>query len=160
MIGLLTAFHVLVGVVLVLSVLLQSARGADLAGAFGGMGSQTAFGPRGTATFLSKLTVGLAITFMVTSVSLAILSNRIRGTGGTSVLSGEKAAPTQPAGPAQPAAPAPGTVPVPGIPGGGVQVQTVPVPTPSPTPATPGQPPVQVPTQTAPAPANPPAPAP
>ena len=152
MIGLLTAFHVLVGVVLILSVLLQSARGADLAGAFGGMGSQTAFGPRGTATFLSKLTVSLAITFMVTSVSLAILSNRIRGTGGTSVLSGEKAAPAQPG---KPAAPPPGTLPLPGIPGGGVQVQTAPAPT----PATPGQPPVQVPTQTAPAQANPPAPA-
>ena len=155
MIGLLTAFHVLVGVVLILGVLLQSARGADLAGAFGGMGSQTAFGPRGTATFLSKLTVSLAITFMLTSVSLAILSNRIRGTGGTSVLSGEKAAPAEPAKPRQPAAPVPGSIPVPGLPGARVVTEPVPVPT----PATPGQPPVQVPTQTAPAPANPPAPA-
>ena len=99
MIGLLTALHVLVAVILILGVLLQSARGTDLAGAFGGMGSQTAFGPRGTATFLSKATVVLAIIFMVTSVSLAILSNRLRGTGGSSVLSGEQAAPTQPASP-------------------------------------------------------------
>lgn len=166
MIGLLTAVHVLIGVVLVLAVLLQSARGADLAGAFGGMGSQTAFGPRGTATFLSKATVVLAISFMLTSVSLAILSNRIRGTGGGSVLSGEPGAPKPPASPGQPATPPPGSQPIPGIPGGAVQVQPVPVTPPAAGPATPGQPPVQVPTQTAPAPApaqppaNPPAPAP
>src|SRR3990172_4737022 len=123
MFTLLTTLHVLIAVVLIFAVLLQSARGTDLAGAFGGMGSQTAFGPRGTATFLSKATVVLAVTFMVTSVSLAILSNRLRGTGGTSVLSGEQAAPTQPATPGQPDAPAPGAIPVPGIPGN-VQVQT------------------------------------
>ena len=102
MLTLLTLFHILIAAILILIVLLQSARGTDLAGAFGGMGSQTAFGPRGTATFLSKATVVLAILFMVTSVSLAILSNRLRGAGGPSVLSGEPAAPTQPAAPAPP----------------------------------------------------------
>src|SRR3990172_12656072 len=102
MFTLLTTLHVLIAVVLIFAVLLQSARGTDLAGAFGGMGSQTAFGPRGTATFLSKATVVLAVSFMVTSVSLAILSNRLRGTGGGSVLSGEKP-PSAPTAPAQPA---------------------------------------------------------
>src|SRR3989338_7012500 len=131
MIGLLTALHVLVAVILILGVLLQSARGTDLAGAFGGMGSQTAFGPRGTATFLSKATVVLAIIFMVTSVSLAILSNRLRGTGGSSVLSGEQAAPTQPASPGQPAAPAPGAIPVPGLPGARIVTEPVAAPTPA-----------------------------
>lgn len=115
MIGLLTAVHVLVAIVLVLAVLLQSSKGADLAGAFGGMGSQTAFGPRGTATFLSKATVALAITFMLTSITLAIMGNQLRGTGGPSVLSDEPAA-------AEPAAP--GTA-IPGLPSG-VGVEIVP----------------------------------
>ena len=142
MIGLLRAFHVLVAVFLILGVLLQSARGADLAGAFGGMGSQTAFGPRGTATFLSKATVVLAVVFMVTSPTLAILSNRIRGTGGDSVLSGE---PAVPASPSATPPPAPGAIPQP-------KVDFIPVPV-SPAPA-PGAP---APAQTAPAPATPPA---
>src|SRR3990167_759596 len=103
MIGLLTAFHVLVGVVLILIVLVQSARGTDVAAAFGGMGSQTAFGPRGTATFLSKATVVLAVLFMVTSLSLAILSSHPQGAEGGSVLGGEPAtAPSQPAPPTPP----------------------------------------------------------
>src|SRR5690242_14314575 len=112
MIMLLTLVHILVALVLILVILLQSARGTDLAGAFGGMGSQTAFGPRGTTTFLSKTTAGLAAVFMVTSLTLAIYSNRSRRSG--SVLSGEKAppAPTKPQVPGLPA----GT-PLPQIPG-------------------------------------------
>ena len=95
MLALLTTVHVLVALVLILVVLLQSARGTDLAGAFGGMGSQTAFGPRGTATFLSKTTTALAAIFMVTSLTLSMLSNRIRGRS-SSVLSGEKTTATKP----------------------------------------------------------------
>ena len=112
MVGLLTTFHVLIAVVLILIVLLQSSRGADVAGAFGGMGSQTAFGPRGTATFLSKATVVLAILFMLTAISLAILANRTPG-GERSVLGTQKpATQTQPATPGTPAptAPAPPSV--------------------------------------------------
>lgn len=115
MIMLLTFVHIAVALVLILVVLLQSARGTDLAGAFGGMGSQTAFGPRGTTTFLSKTTAGLAAVFMVTSLALAVLSNRTRRSG--SVLSSEKAAPVK-TQPAQPQAPGlPGAVPVPPIQG-------------------------------------------
>jgi len=89
--------------VLILVVLLQHGKSADIAATFGGVGSQTAFGPRGTATLLSKLTTWCAIIFMLTSISLTILANRnVSSTGGSnSVLSGEKAAPA----PSTPAAP-------------------------------------------------------
>ena len=90
---LLLTIHILVAVVLIMVVLLQSARGTDIAASFGGMGSQAAFGPRGTATFLSKATVVLAVIFMLTSITLAILSNRQRaGSAGSSVLGGQATA--------------------------------------------------------------------
>src|SRR6266581_363646 len=82
---LLTIVHILVCLFLIVVVLLQSGKAADLAGAFGGMGSQTAFGPRGSATLLSKATTISAILFMVTSLSLSILATRNAGLG-TSVL--------------------------------------------------------------------------
>src|SRR3954447_17382268 len=77
--------HVVVCLFLIIVVLLQSGKAADLAGAFGGLGSQTAFGPRGSATLLSKATTLSAILFMVTSLSLSILATRNAGLG-TSVL--------------------------------------------------------------------------
>src|SRR3990170_6603702 len=76
---LLTALHIVVSLILLLVVLLQSGRAADLAGAFGGAGSQTAFGPRGAATFLSKATTFLAVVFMVTSLTLAIFASTPAG---------------------------------------------------------------------------------
>jgi preprotein translocase subunit SecG len=87
LLAILTTVHVIVCFFLVIVVLLQSGKAADLAGAFGGMGSQTAFGPRGAATVLSKATTAAAILFMVTSLSLSILASR-RGstTGVKSVL--------------------------------------------------------------------------
>ena len=80
--------HVINCTVLILAVMLQSGKSADLAGAFGGAGSQTAFGPRGSASFLSKITTISAIVFMVTSIGLWMVSGSSK-----SVLSGEKAAP-------------------------------------------------------------------
>ena len=74
----LSVFHVLVSLVLMIVILLQSGRAADLAGAFGGAGSQTAFGPRGAATFLSKGTQFLAAVFMVTSLALTVASTGSR----------------------------------------------------------------------------------
>jgi preprotein translocase subunit SecG len=65
-------FYVMVCFVLSIVVLLQSGTAADLAGAFGGAGSQTAFGPRGAATFLSKATAWCAVMFMVTSMILVV----------------------------------------------------------------------------------------
>ena len=69
-----TIIHILICLILIIAVLLQSGKAADLAGAFGGVGSQTAFGPRGTATILSKITTISAILFMVTSLGLWMLS--------------------------------------------------------------------------------------
>src|SRR3989475_5334390 len=80
---LLTIVHVLVCLFLIVVVLLQSGKAADLAGAFGGMGSQTAFGPRGSATLLSKATTVSAILFMLTSLSLSIMATRQTGVGST-----------------------------------------------------------------------------
>jgi len=68
---------------LIIVVLLQSGKAADLAGAFGGMGSQTAFGPRGSATLLSKATTVSAVIFMLTSLSLSILATNRAGMGTT-----------------------------------------------------------------------------
>ncbi len=82
---LLLIVHVIVCLFLIVVVLLQSGKAADLAGAFGGMGSQTAFGPRGSATLLSKATTISAVLFMVTSLSLSILATKNAGLG-TSVL--------------------------------------------------------------------------
>ena len=96
---LLTIIHVLVCFFLVIVVLLQSGKAADLAGAFGGMGSQTAFGPRGSATVLSKATTIAAALFMLTSLTLAIMATRGAGSSG-SVLE-RQAAPAKSAQPAQ-----------------------------------------------------------
>jgi len=68
----LVTLHVLVCFVLVIVIMLQSGSAADLAGAFGGAGSQTAFGPRGAATFLSRATTWCAIVFMMTSLTLSV----------------------------------------------------------------------------------------
>ena len=70
-----TILHVIICFFLIIVVLLQSGKAADLAGAFGGMGSQTVFGPRGTATVLSRATTVAAALFMVTSLGLVILAN-------------------------------------------------------------------------------------
>src|SRR5713101_5544547 len=76
MVILLTIVHVVVCLFLVIVVLLQSGKAADLAGAFGGMGSQTVFGPRGSATVLSRATTLAAALFMVTSLTLSVMSTR------------------------------------------------------------------------------------
>jgi preprotein translocase subunit SecG len=82
--------HIIVCIFLIVVVLLQSGKAADLAGAFGGMGSQTAFGPRGSATLLSKATTISAVLFMITSLSLSIMATRNAGLGST-VLEGAPA---------------------------------------------------------------------
>lgn len=131
MVYLLTTIHVIVCVFLVVVVLLQSGKAADLAGAFGGMGSQTVFGPRGSATVLSKATTIAATVFMLTSLSLSILATR-NGGGGTILDRGGKPVPvkSQPAAPA-PAPTQPGTVPIqvtPTVNGQKGPTQTVPAP--------------------------------
>jgi len=83
-------------VLLVIIVLLQSGKSADLAGAFGGAGSQSTFGPRGTATLLSKMTTTLAVLFMVTSLTLWILAYNSADSSSV-VKQGDEAVQTQPA---------------------------------------------------------------
>lgn len=78
----LTIIHVIVCLFLVVVVLLQSGKAADLAGAFGGMGSQTVFGPRGAATALSRATTASAILFMITSLGLSVIATRQSGAAG------------------------------------------------------------------------------
>src|SRR6202165_6387260 len=80
---LLTAFFVLNCLVLIIVVLLQSGKAADLAGAFGGAGSQTAFGPRGAATILSQATTWCAVMFMVCAMALVVRVDRSVEQGGS-----------------------------------------------------------------------------
>jgi preprotein translocase subunit SecG len=91
--ALVTVVHILVCFFLIIVVLLQSGQSGDIAAAFGGMGSQTAFGPRGAATVLTKATTWCAIIFMLTSITLSVTSARRSGPG--SVLQNYKSAPTQ-----------------------------------------------------------------
>jgi preprotein translocase subunit SecG len=93
MIATLVILHVIVCLFLCLVVLLQQGRGADLAGAFGGGGSQTAFGARGATTLLHKLTAVFFCLFVITSMALAVLQARPR----SSVMGGTAATPTAPA---------------------------------------------------------------
>ena len=146
----LTLVHVIVCVFLVVVVLLQSGKAADLAGAFGGMGSQTVFGPRGSATILSKATTIAAGLFMVTSLSLSIMATRRGGAAPTIFDKAKVPVTTQ----QQKGLPAPGqTIPL-GVrtdindQKGATQVLQVPVQ---------AQPPKDIPGQPASAPAQPPA---
>jgi|SRR5579864_1865084 len=147
MVYLLTTIHVIVCVFLAVVVLLQSGKAADLAGAFGGMGSQTVFGPRGSATVLSKATTIAAALFMVTSLSLSIISTRA-GNGSTPSIFDKNVktnVPVQPAAPLQPGQTVPITV-TPTVGGEKGQTKTIQVPVqtklpdqPAPAPAPPSQ---------------------
>jgi preprotein translocase subunit SecG len=93
MIYVVTAVHILVCFFIIIVVLLQSGTSGDLSAAFGGQGSQTAFGPRGAASALSKATTWSAVAFILTSVTLSIYASK--RTGPTSVLQGVKSQPTK-----------------------------------------------------------------
>ena len=136
---LLLILHVIVCLFLIIVVLLQSGKAADLAGAFGGMGSQTAFGPRGSATLLSKATTISAVLFMVTSLSLSILATRSSGLGSSVLESAPKTSVPKTAPP-----PVPVTIPGQQAPVGSktVPLQVPPAAqqqTPAPAPPTPGK---------------------
>ena len=111
---LITFIHVVVCLFLIVVVLLQSGKAADLAGAFGGAGSQTAFGPRGAATFLSKATTWCAIMFMLTSMALTMHQNSTAAPLGSSVL--QQFSKTSKSAPAVPAPAAPASTPAPAAP--------------------------------------------
>ena len=99
---LITTIHVIVCFFLIIVVLLQSGKSGDIAAAFGGMGSQTAFGPRGAATALSKATTWSTVIFMVTSITLSVMASRGAGSG-SSIVQGLNPSQTK----TQPATPAP-----------------------------------------------------
>ena len=126
---LLTAFFVLNCLVLIIVVLLQSGKAADLAGAFGGAGSQTAFGPRGAATVLSQATTWCAVMFMICAMALVVRVDRgVEQGGGGSVLQ-------------QFSKPAPKPTPAPTTPAPATQQPAAPQSsTPQQTPATPAKP--------------------
>ncbi len=96
---LLTIVHVIVSLFLIGVVLLQTGKRADLAGAFGGGGSQTAFGTRGAATVLAKATTIGAVMFMLTSIGLTVASSQQVGSGAT-VLPEDQPAPISAPAPA------------------------------------------------------------
>jgi len=104
--ALLVSLHVIVSVILISMVLLQKGKGADIGAAFGGA-SQTVFGPRGAQSFLSKLTTGAAIIFMITSLGLALTTAKK-----SSVMEGVRQEQTQTA-PAVPLAPPTQSAPIP-----------------------------------------------
>jgi preprotein translocase subunit SecG len=93
---LLVILYVLVCLFLIMVVLLQQGKGADLAGAFGGGGSQTSFGPRTTTNIMHRMTTGAFVLFVVLCLALAILSGKQR----TSVMENVAAPATAPVEPA------------------------------------------------------------
>ena len=140
---LLTSFFILNCLVLIIVVLLQSGKAADLAGAFGGAGSQTAFGPRGAANVLSKATTWCAVMFMLCAMAMVLRTDK--AVGGNSILERVSKPAPKPAPGTAPAAPAttPGTAPA-------TTPSTTPATTPTSTPASPSTTP-----STTPAPASP-----
>jgi len=95
----LPTFFVVNCLFLIIVVLLQSGKAADIAGAFGGAGSQTAFGPRGAATVLSRATTWCAIMFMVCAMALVLHTDKGVGQGGSVLEKFSKPAPVKPAAP-------------------------------------------------------------
>src|SRR6267378_2447854 len=124
---LLSGFFVINCMVLIIVVLLQSGKAADLAGAFGGAGSQTAFGPRGAANVLSKATTWCAVMFMLCAMALVLRTDKAVGQGSSILEKVSKPVP-KPAPAATP--PAPPTT-------HGTTPATTPATTPSTTPAKP-----------------------
>jgi preprotein translocase subunit SecG len=126
----LTIIHIIICFFLIVVVLLQSGKAADLAGAFGGMGSQTAFGPRGAATLLSKATTIAAVLFMLNSIALGILHSRQAGTGQSVIERTGGVTETVPLTPVEPPATAPASEPAAPPPATEPQNETAPAPQP------------------------------
>ena len=141
----LVTLYVIICFFLVMVVLVQQGRGADIAGAFGGGGTQTAFGARGATTLLHKLTTGAFIGFIVLSLGLTLMQARQR----PSVVKGTPQKVTATGVFPKSAAPAPAGAPAGGAPAAAAPAQPAPADAGKAAPAAPGQP--------APAPAKPPA---
>ncbi|HUX68503.1 MAG TPA: preprotein translocase subunit SecG [Terriglobales bacterium] len=100
---LITLLHIMVCLFLIAVILLQSGKAGDIASAFGGMGSQTAFGPRGAQTALGKATIVCAVLFMLTSITLAILSAGAKPNASSILGAATPATATRPTAPKPPA---------------------------------------------------------
>jgi preprotein translocase subunit SecG len=147
LIGLITTLHVVVCIGLMAAILLQSGKGGGLAGTFGAGSSQTLFGGRGAATFLSRATTALAVTFFLTSLTLGVNASRAGGSARRSLIQEDARRRSQQGEGAgvpsngAPQGPGPGSSPVP-VPSGPQAPTTAGAPGPSPA----GQaPPVQSP---------------
>jgi preprotein translocase subunit SecG len=137
---LLPTFFVINCIFLIIVVLLQSGKAADIAGAFGGAGSQTAFGPRGAATVLSRATTWCAIMFMVCAFALVLHTDKSVGQGGSVLEKFSKPAPKPaPVTPAKPQTTLPqSSTPQSGTPQSNAPASSAPAPT-----SQPQQPPAQ-----------------
>lgn len=93
--------HVLVCILLILIVLLQTSKGAELGAAFGGGSSQTLFGSAGPGSFLAKITTGIAIVFMITSIGLAYSSSHRTGASIVKETRPKKTVPAPPPAPVE-----------------------------------------------------------
>jgi len=100
-------FHVVIAIALIVLVLLQQGRGAEAGAAFGGGASATVFGSRGSSSFLSRVTAGLATGFFLTSLILAYFATQ--SSAPTSVM--EEVQPPAPIEQAPPAEPGPADIP-------------------------------------------------
>ena len=132
---LLSGFFVINCMVLIIVVLLQSGKAADLAGAFGGAGSQTAFGPRGAANVLSKATTWCAVMFMLCAMALVLRTDRAVVQGGSVLQKVSQPAKPAPSPKAPVTTPAPVSTPVTGAPVSQPPPQVPPANQPAPAPA-------------------------
>jgi preprotein translocase subunit SecG len=123
MITIVTILHIFVSIGLILVVLLQTGKGADMGAVFGGS-SSTIFGSSGAGNFLTRLTTGMAIVFMITSLTLGYFSGKRTATSVFDARTGQteqavpqgRAAPGAPRQPSAPSAPAPSAAPQPAQP--------------------------------------------
>jgi len=97
----LAVIHIVVCILLILIVLLQSGKGADIGAAFGGGSSQTLFGSAGPAGFFTKITTGVAVIFMVTSIALAYMYSHRTSVSPVRETMPAKTAPAQPPTPVE-----------------------------------------------------------
>ena len=137
----LVVLYIFVCFFLILVVLLQQGKGADIAGAFGGGGSQTAFGARGATTLLHKLTTGAFVGFIVLALALTLLEARPKSSvvRALPAKAATEKAPVPPA--AQPAAPAPvQPAPATGQPATSAPAPAAPAPAPANPPGGPSSP--------------------
>ncbi len=128
--------HVTVCIALILIILLQSGKGADIGAAFGGGSSQTVFGSTGATPFLSKITIGAAVAFMVTSIILTYFSGKVPVVQERSIMT-EQSAPQVPGPSSEPSSQAPASEQTPAKSEAAPQSS---VPAPAATPAAPAAP--------------------